>query len=133
MKQRILAAPLLLFLLLSPACSAGKNPLTIERPNVRTSLEERAYNLMMTSETLLNTAKECDVNLTDGCEIADFARPVLDVMEQVHNEMREALITYSTFLDDGEDPSTASIEALENLILSLEQQVRKFVSGGGGE
>ncbi len=83
MKQRILAAPLLLFLLLSPACSAGKNPLTIERPNARTSLEQRAYNLTLTSETILNTATECDTNLEDECEIADFIRPILALLETI--------------------------------------------------
>ncbi len=129
---RIFVAPLLLLLLLSTAC-AGKNPLTIERPNARTLLEQQAYNLTLTSETILNTATECDINLAEGCEIADFMRPVLALLETIHNEARESLIFYSAFLDAGEDPSIASIEDLENLILSLERQIGKFVSGGGGE
>ncbi len=122
-----------LFLLLASMGCAVKNPLTIVRPNARTALEEKTYNLLKASEKLLDVAMECDINLEDGCEIADFMRPVLDVMEQIHNEALEASLTYVAFLDVGDDPSTASIEDLENLILRLERQVTRIISGGGGE
>lgn len=124
------ATPLLIFMLLA-GCAAGRNPLTIERPNARTPLEEQTYNLMQTSMTLIETAKECDTNLEDGCEIADFMRPVLAVLEEIHNEALEASLTYVAFLDVGASPSAASIEDLENLILRLERQVTRIVSGGG--
>jgi hypothetical protein len=94
-------------------------------------LEEQTYNLMQTSMTLIETAKECDTNLEDGCEIADFMRPVLAVLEEIHNEALEASLTYVAFLDVGASPSAASIEDLENLILRLERQVTRIVSGGG--
>ena len=123
----------LFLLLVSMGCAAGRNPLTIERPNARTLLEERAYNLMLTSETLLNTATRCDTNLEDGCEIADFMRPVIVSLEKVHNEARAASLIYVAFLDVGENPTTESVQNLEDLILSLDKLIIRVVSGGGGE
>jgi len=121
--------PLLIFLL---GC-AGRNPLTIERPNARTELEERTYNLMLTSQTLLDTARECDTNLEDGCEIADFMRPVLSLLETAHNEARTGSLIYVAFLDAGDSPTADSAQNLENLILSLDRLITRVVSGGGGE
>jgi len=121
-----------LFLLLA-GCGAGKNPLTIERPNARTSLEERAYNLMLTSEKLLNTATECDTNLEDGCEIAEFMRPVLALLETAHNEARAASLIYVAFLNAGDTPTADSAQGLEDLIFSLDRLITRVVSGGGGE
>ena len=131
--RKLLFVPLLLLCTASSIGCAGKNPLTIERPNARTLLEERAYNLMLTSETLLNTATKCDTNLEDGCEIADFMRPIIVSLEKVHNEARAASLIYVAFLDVGENPTTESVQNLEDLILSLDKLIIRVVSGGGGE
>jgi len=127
---RLIKSLPLLFLL---AGCAGKNPLTVERPNARTSLEERSYNLMLTSETLLDTAEACDTNLEDGCEIAEFMRPVLSLLETTHNQARTASLIYVAFLDAGQNPEADATLVLENLLLDLDRLITRIVSGGGGE
>jgi len=122
----------MLMLLSSMGC-AVRNPLTIERPNARTSLEERTYNLMLTSEKLLNVATKCDTDLEDGCEIADFMRPVLALLEKVHNEARAASLIYVAFLDVGDPPTADSSQNLEDLIFSLDRLIIRIVSSRGGE
>jgi len=121
------------FILLASLGCAGKNPLTIVRPNARTPLEERAYNLMLTSEKLLNTAEACDTNVNDNCEVADFMRPVLGLLETAHNEALAASLIYKDFLDAGEDPTMDSAQNLDNLLMSVNALITRVVSGGGGQ
>ena len=127
---RLIKSLPLLFLL--AGCTAGKNPLTIERPNARTTLEERSYNLLLTSQKLLTVAAECDTNLEDGCEIAEFMRPVLALLETAHNEARTASLIYVAFLDTAEDPTIDSVQGLESLLMGLDALISRVVSGGGG-
>ena len=119
------------FLLLASMGCAAKNPLTIERPNARTTLEERSYNLLKTADKLLTTAAECDTNPDAGCAIADFMRPVLSALETGYNEALAASLIYVAFLDAADDPTLDSVQNLESLILGLDALISRVVAGGG--
>ncbi len=86
-------------LLFVAACDHRVNPLTIERPNARTTLEERSYNLLTTSETLLDAADTCRASV--DCEIATFMVPVLNALVKAHNAGRLVALEYAEFLDAG--------------------------------
>jgi len=119
--------PLLLLL----AGCAGRNPITIERPNARTTLEERSYNLLKTADTLIKTAVECDTNLEDECEVADFMRPVLAALETAYNEALAASLIYVAFLDAGSLATADSEQNLEDLIFSIDRLITRVIAGGG--
>lgn len=130
MSLRLKSSIVALFLLASMGC-AGRNPITIERPNARTPLEERSYNLLKTADTILTTAAECDTNLEDGCEVADFMRPVLSALETAYNEALAASLIYVAFLDAGSLATADSEQNLEDLIFSIDRLITRVIAGGG--
>ncbi len=119
-------------LLPAGACAGRVNLLTIERPNARTNLEERSYNLLTTSETLLDAADTCRASV--DCEIASFMVPVLNLLVAAHNAGRLVALEYDAFLDAGGTTADAELEArLATLILDLDVIIRQVVTGGGAQ
>jgi len=125
--MRRVTLPLLLALTL---CScAGKNPVTIERPNARTQLEETTYNILLVSENLITSAEECEA--APDCTISSFMLPIINRLIGGHNLARAAALDYADFLDGG-GTSNAGLEArLGVLIGNLEGIITRVVSGGG--
>lgn len=123
---------MVVLVLLAAACVNRANLLTIERPNARTNLEERSYNLLTASETLLDAADVC--RLSVDCEIASFMVPVLNLLVAAHNAGRLVALEYDEFLDAGGTTADPELEArLASLILDLDGIIRQFVTGGGVE
>jgi len=105
--------------LLSPAC-ATKDVLTIERPNARTKLEEKAFNTLLVSETIITTAKASN----DAGTLPEYMKPIINRLIDVHNSAKQAADVYVASLDAGDG------EALSNLILSLDSIITSLFTGG---
>lgn len=128
--MKILKTFPLLLLLVSMSCAA-RNPLTIARPNARTVLEERAYNLLKVSERIITTAEECRAKPPEVCAVADFMVPIINGLIDAHNLADTAAKFYVAVLDAGTTPDQALIIELENFLFAVDGLVTRVVSGGG--
>jgi len=109
--------------LLAPACAVN-NPLTIERPNARTVLEERAYNLLLVSETIITRAERSNAQGT----LPEFMKPVLNTIIDLHNDTRKAANSYVELLEAGTEEE--GFEALDALITDLSSAIDNLFTTG---
>ena len=118
------ATPLLIFTLLLIGC-AGKNPLTIYRPNARTPLEQRSYNVLLVSERLLTTAEASNAAGT----LPEFMRPIVDGLIVVHNLGREAAANYVAVIGAATEGEKALL--LIDLLDDIDAAITKMFQSGG--
>jgi len=118
------ATPLLICLFILAGC-AGRNPLTIYRPNARTPLEERAYNTLLVSERMITTAEASNAAGT----LPEFMRPVVNGLIDFHNIAKGAADVYLALIDSGDDEEAAV--ALVAALGDLDVQITKMFERGG--
>ena len=107
---------------LLPGCAVN-NPITIERPNARTVLEERAYNLLLVSETIITRAERSNANGT----LPEFMKPILNKIIDIHNDTKKAADDYVALIEAGTEEE--GYEALEALINDLDEGISNLFTG----
>ncbi len=115
--------PFLLLALLA-GCSA-QNPLTIERPNARTQLEERAFNTLLVSERIITTAEASNAAGT----LPEFMRPLINILIDVHNLGKAAADDYLAVIGAGTEGEKAL--ALVLVMNDLDAAITKMFQRGG--
>ncbi len=118
------ATPLLILLFVLAGC-AGRNPLTIYRPNARTPLEQRSYNTLLVSERMISTAEASNAAGT----LPEFMRPIVDGLIDFHNLTKGAADVYVALIDSGDDEAAAV--ALVEALGDLDAQITKMFQRGG--
>lgn len=115
--------PFLLLVLLS-GC-VNQNPITIERPNARTELEQRSYNVLLVSERIITTAEASNAAGT----LPEFMRPLINGLIDAHNLGKRAADAYLLVIGDG----TEGEKALEliDLLDDLDAAITKMFQRGG--
>lgn len=116
-------APFLLLALIA-GCSA-QNPLTIERPNARTELEQRAYNVLLVSERIITTAEASNAAGT----LPEFMRPLINGLIDAHNAGKKASDAYLLVLGAGTEGEKALI--LIGFLDDLDEAITKMFQRGG--
>jgi len=109
---------------LLPGCAA-KNPLTIERANARTQLEERAFNTLLVSETIIQSAEMSN----EAGTLPEYMKPIINRLIDIHNETKRAADNYVALLDANTEEE--GFEALSDLILGLDRTISSLFAGGG--
>ena len=118
------ATPLLILTLMLIGC-AGKNPLTIYRPNARTPLEQRSYNVLLVSERLITTAEASNAAGT----LPEFMRPIVDGLIVVHNLGRESALNYVAVIGAATEGEKALL--LIDLLDDIDAAITKMFQQGG--
>lgn len=118
------ATPLLILTLMLIGC-AGKNPMTIYRPNARTPLEQRSYNVLLVSERLITTAEASNAAGT----LPEFMRPIVDGLIVVHNLGREAALNYVAVIGATTEGEKALL--LIDLLDDIDAAITKMFQRGG--
>lgn len=118
------ATPLLILTLMLIGC-AGKNPMTIYRPNARTPLEQRSYNVLLVSERLITTAEASNAAGT----LPEFMRPIVDGLIVVHNLGREAALNYVAVIGAATEGEKALL--LIDLLDDIDAAITKMFQRGG--
>ena len=118
------ATPLLILTLMLIGC-AGKNPMTIYRPNARTPLEERSYNVLLVSERLITTAEASNAAGT----LPEFMRPIVDGLIIVHNLGRAAALDYVAVIGAATEGEKALL--LLDLLDDVDAAITKMFQRGG--
>lgn len=119
-----IAAPTLICAMILAGC-AGRNPLTIPRPNARTPLEERAFNALLVSERLITEAETSNAAGT----LPEFMRPIIDGLIKGHNLAKDAADKYTAALNTAEEVGTAT--ALADLLVDLDGLISGMFQTGG--
>jgi len=117
------ALPVILILVLLTGC-AGRNPLTIYRPNARTPLEEKAYNALKVSERLISEAEESN----EAGTLPEFMRPIIDGLIDAHELALTSFEKYALVI--GLDGEAMSGEELSTLLLDLDRTITSFFQRG---
>lgn len=120
--------PLFLFVF-SMSC-AVRNPITITRPNTRTVLEERSYNLLKVSERIIISAEECRAKPPEVCAVAEFMVPIINSLIDAHNLADTSAKRYVALLDVGTTPDQILIIELENFLFDVDELITQVISGG---
>ncbi len=120
------SAFLLTLILMQVVGCAGKNPLTIYRPNARTPMEQTAYNTLLVSERLITEAEESNA----AGELPEFMRPIVDGLIVAHNAGRDAAALYVTAI--GLEGEEIEAEKLGPLLEDLDKLITRMFRGGGG-
>lgn len=116
--------PLLLFVLLLAGC-ANRNPLTIYRPNARTPLEQRSYNVLLVSEKMITTAEASNAAGT----LPEFMRPIVDGLIVAHNLGKEAAAKYVAVIGAATEGEKALL--LIDLLDDIDAEITKMFQRGG--
>ena len=117
------AMPVILILILLMGC-AGRNPLTIYRPNARTPLEEKTYNALKVSDRLITEAEESNAKGT----LPEFMRPIINGLVDAHELVLTAFEKYALVI--GMDGEQMTGQELEDLLLDLDEAITKFFQRG---
>ncbi len=117
------AMPVILILILLMGC-AGRNPLTIYRPNARTPLEEKAYNALKVSERLITEAE----NSNEAGTLPEFMRPIINGLIDAHELALTAFEKYALVI--GMDGEGMTGEELSDLLLDLDKTITSFFQRG---
>ena len=119
-------ASLFLMIIILSGC-AGRNPLTVYRPNARTPLEQTAYNTLLVSERMITEAERSN----EAGTLPEFMRPIVNGLIDAHNLGRAASQVYVAALDAGESPDEAGVILVER-INELDQVITMMFNRGGG-
>ena len=114
--------PLLILVLLT-GC-AGRNPLTIYRPNARTPLEEKAYNALKVSERLITEAE----NSNTAGTLPEFMRPIVNGLISAHELALTAFEVYALVI--GAEGELDKGQELDTLLTDLDRTITSFFQRG---
>lgn len=115
--------PVILILILLMGC-AGRNPLTIYRPNARTPLEEKAYNALKVSDRMITEAEESN----EAGTLPEFMRPIVNGLIDAHELALTAFEKYALVI--GMDGEGMTGEELSDLLLDLDKTITSFFQRG---
>ena len=101
-----------------------RNPISIERANARTELEEKAFNTLLVSETIITAAEKSNAAGT----LPEYMKPTLNRIINVHNDAKDAADNYVALLDANTEEE--GFAALTGLILDLDQLITSLFTGG---
>lgn len=127
LRRRAWSVLVIAFALLSVAGSAGcaaRNPITIERSNARTPLEEKAYNILLVSERIILAVEASN----DAGTLPEYMKPAFNRLIDVHNETMDMSASYVALLDAGTEEE--GFAALTELILDLDRLILQLFIGG---
>lgn len=110
-------------MLVIPACTA-QNPLTIERPNARTQIEEQAFNTLLVSERIITTAEASNAAGT----LPDFMKPLINGLIDAHNLGKRAADGYVAVIGS-ETEGEKALELLD-LMGDLDDAISKMFQRG---
>lgn len=102
---------------------AGRDVINIERPDARTTLEEKAYNILLVSERIITTAEASNTAGT----LPEFMKPIINTLIDAHNTAKRAADIYVSSLDANE---VGEATELEGLLLSLDSAITSLFTGG---
>jgi len=105
---------------------AGRNPMTIYRPNARTPLEERSYNALKVADRMIQEAERSNAAGT----LPEFMRPIVNALIDVYELTLTAAEGYVAVIGTAEEEERAA--ALVDLMLDLDAQITKMFERGGG-
>ena len=103
---------------------AGRNPLTIYRPNARTPLEEKSYNALKVSERMITEAEESN----EAGTLPEFMRPIVNGLIDAHELALTAFEKYALVI--GMDGEGMTGEELSDLLLDLDRTITAFFTRG---
>ncbi len=112
-----------LILVLLMGC-AGRNPLTIYRPNARTPLEEKAYNALKVSDRLITEAEKSN----EAGTLPEFMRPIVNGLIDAHELALKSFEKYAPLI--GMDGEQMTGQELEDLLLDLDRTITSFFTRG---
>jgi len=110
--------------LLLPAC-AVRDVVNIERVNARTQLEERAFNVLLVSETIITAAEASNTART----LPEYMKPIINRLIDVHNLGKKAADRYVSLLGSATEAEAAA--ELAGLLGDLDQAITEMFQGGG--
>ena len=116
--------PVLFLMVMVLGGCAGRNPLTIYRPNARTPLEEKAYNALKVSDRLITEAERSNAAGT----LPEFMRPIVNGLIDAHELALTGFENYALVIGTGEESMTG--EELGNLLVSLDRMITSFFQRG---
>ncbi len=117
--------PVLFLMVMVLGGCAGRNPLTIYRPNARTPLEEKAYNALKVSDRLITEAERSNAAGT----LPEFMRPIVNGLIDAHELALTSFENYALVIGTGEESMTG--EELANLLLDLDRLITGFFQQRG--
>ncbi len=116
--------PVLFLTLMILSGCAGRNPLTIYRPNARTPLEEKAYNALKVSERLITEAETSN----EAGTLPEFMRPIINGLIDAHELTLTGFEKYALVI--GMDGELMTGQELEDLLLDLDRTITSFFQRG---
>jgi len=87
-------------------------------------LEEKAFNTLLVSETIITSAEKSNAAGT----LPEYMKPIINRLIDVHNEAKEAADNYVALLDANTEEE--GFAALTALILDLDQLITRLFVGG---
>lgn len=117
----VVAAFLILFLV--SGC-AGRNPLTIYRPNARTPLEEKTYNALKVSERLITEAEKSN----EAGTLPEFMRPIINGLIAAHELVLTSFEVYALVIGTQEELEKG--QDLDTLLVDLDRSITAFFQRG---
>ncbi len=117
--------PLLILLTILTGC-AGRNPMTIYRPNARTPLEERSYNALKVADRMITEAEASNAAGT----LPEFMRPIVNILIDVYELTLTAAEGYVAVIGTADENLKG--QELLDLMLDLDAQITKMFQRGGG-
>ncbi len=116
--------PILILILMSIGC-AGRNPMTIYRPNARTPLEERSYNALKVADRMITEAEKSNAAGT----LPEFMRPIVNGLIDAYELALTSAEGYVAVI--GTTDETEKAQALVDLMVDLDAQITKMFERGG--
>jgi len=117
-----MVTPFLILFLLT-GC-AGRNPLTIYRPNARTPLEEKVYNALKVSERLITEAEKSN----EAGTLPEFMRPIINGLIDAHELVLNSFEIYALVI--GTQDELEKGQDLDTLLVDLDRTITAFFQRG---
>jgi len=117
--------PLLILLTILTGC-AGRNPMTIYRPNARTPLEERSYNALKVADRMIQEAERSNAAGT----LPEFMRPIVNGLIDAYELTLTAATGYVAVIGTADENLRG--QELVALMVDLDAMITKMFERGGG-
>lgn len=117
--------PILILILMSIGC-AGRNPMTIYRPNARTPLEESSYNALKVADRMITEAEKSNAAGT----LPEFMRPIVNGLIDAYELALTSAEGYVAVIGTADE--TEKAQALVDLMVDLDAQITKMFERGDG-
>ena len=118
--------PILFLMIIALSGCAGRNPMTIYRPNARTPLEERSYNALKVADRMITESEKSNAAGT----LPEFMRPIHDALVDAYELALTAATGYAAVI--GTDDEAEKASELVALMVDLDTQITKMFERGDG-